>query len=79
MTDKDKDLRICPFRLAAVRPIPPHLKGLSQKEMMTMMQNQLCCFKELCQWWWLCSGEKIDWLIEEIDSFLKLVDKKIGD
>ena len=79
MNKKENDLRLCPFRLAANPKVPEYFTTIPEKDRVELMKSSLCCFKELCQWWWLCSGGKLDFLIIEIDSFLKLVQRKIGE
>jgi len=80
MTDKDKDLRICPFRLAANPKVPPYFAGMSDKDKVALMKVSLCCFKELCQWWWLCSGNTVYNFLSTFEilfeKLLKMVEEK---
>ena len=74
-TNKQK---VCPLLLMQLAHISPEIAMVKPDIRIIHAGNSVLCVKELCQWWWLCSGQwefrvvnRLETIIVQLNSLIR--------
>ena len=68
MEKEKKELKYCPFRLTNEPQDCPGWSKMTPEERHSQLIKNYGCLEDRCQWWWLCSGEKVKSIFNSLEG-----------